>query len=122
MTTGYHESDLSGETQNLHRGYASLIEEIEAADWYTQRVDVCSDEVLKEVLAHNRDEELEHAAMLLEWLRRRIPQLDEQLRQYLFTSGPIKEEENEEGPKAGDSRQDREKPLKTNDLGIGKIK
>ncbi len=93
MATGYHEDNLSENTKDLHRGFVSLTEEIEAADWYNQRIDVCQDEVLKGVLIHNRDEELEHAAMILEWLRRKIPELDEQLHEYLFTSGPIKEEE-----------------------------
>ena len=62
---------LSPETMDLHRAIISLIEELEAVDWYNQRVDACADAALKAILAHNRDEEIEHAAMTLEWIRRR---------------------------------------------------
>jgi hypothetical protein len=65
------------------------MEELEAVDWYNQRVDACKDSVLKGILAHNRDEEKEHAAMTLEWLRRHDPVLDRELRTYLFTTGPV---------------------------------
>jgi ferritin-like protein len=65
------------------------MEELEAVDWYQQRVDVTGDEELKAILAHNRDEEIEHAVMALEWLRRQLDKFDEQLRMYLFTSDPI---------------------------------
>ena len=78
-----------------HRAIVSLMEELEAVDWYNQRVDATDDADLAAVLAHNRDEEKEHAAMTLEWLRRRDPKLDEQLRTYLFTEGPITEVEDE---------------------------
>ncbi|HJK89287.1 MAG TPA: ferritin-like domain-containing protein, partial [Polyangiaceae bacterium LLY-WYZ-15_(1-7)] len=88
---GYHEpvEVLSEETKDRHRAIISLMEELEAVDWYDQRVDATSDPELAELLAHNRDEEKEHAAMTLEWLRRRDPRLDEELRTYLFTEGPI---------------------------------
>ena len=86
---GYHEEGLSPRVQDHHRAIASIMEEFEAVDWYDQRVEATSDAELAEILAHNRDEEKEHAAMTLEWLRRRDPQLDEQLRTYLFTSGSI---------------------------------
>jgi ferritin-like protein len=72
-----------------HRAITSLMEELEAVDWYEQRVAATSDEELKAVLAHNRDEEKEHAAMVLEWLRRRDPVLDANLRKYLFTEEPL---------------------------------
>jgi len=72
-----------------HRAIASLMEELEAVDWYDQRVAATTDEELKAVLAHNRDEEKEHAAMVLEWLRRRDPALDRNLRKYLFTEEPL---------------------------------
>jgi uncharacterized protein len=87
----YHErhEDLSEETRNLHRAITSLMEELEAVDWYQQRVDATSDPALREILAHNRDEEIEHAAMVLEWLRRRNATFDAQLRRYLFTTDPI---------------------------------
>ncbi|MET0665017.1 MAG: ferritin-like domain-containing protein [Acidimicrobiales bacterium] len=98
---GLHESveKLSAETIDYHRAMVSLMEELEAVDWYNQRVDATDDEDLAAVLAHNRDEEKEHAAMTLEWLRRRDPKLDQQLRTYLFSDGPITEvEEEAEGP------------------------
>lgn len=88
---GYHEpiSELSDETRDMHRAIVSLMEELEAVDWYQQRVDACKDPELKEILAHNRDEEKEHAAMVLEWIRRRDKKFDHELRDYLFTDGPI---------------------------------
>jgi ferritin-like protein len=72
-----------------HRAIVSLMEELEAVDWYDQRVAASADDELKAVLAHNRDEEKEHAAMVLEWLRRRDPALDANLRKYLFTEEPL---------------------------------
>jgi hypothetical protein len=72
-----------------HRAITSLMEELEAVDWYDQRVAATADEELKAVLAHNRDEEKEHAAMVLEWLRRHDPKLDANLRKYLFTEEPL---------------------------------
>jgi hypothetical protein len=74
---GYPEliEELSGETRDMHKAIVSLMEELEAIDWYNQRMDSCKDEELKTILAHNRDEEKEHAAMLLEWIRRKGPDL-----------------------------------------------
>ena len=72
-----------------HRAITSLMEEFEAVDWYDQRVAATADEELKTVLAHNRDEEKEHAAMVLEWLRRHDPVLDANLRKYLFAEEPL---------------------------------
>jgi ferritin-like protein len=94
---GFHEAreDLSEETRELHRAVQSLMEELEAVDWYQQRVDACKDEELRAILAHNRDEEKEHAAMLIEWLRRRDAKFDEELRDYLFTDEPIASLEEE---------------------------
>src|SRR5580692_5007564 len=88
---GLHEpAELLGEaTIDRHRAFTSLIEELEAVDWYDQRVHATNDDSLADILAHNRDEEKEHAAMTLEWLRRRDPALDRHLRTYLFTSGSI---------------------------------
>ncbi len=88
-----HESEekLKPETIDRHRAIVSLMEELEAVDWYDQRVDAAGDDDLRAVLAHNRDEEKEHAAMTLEWLRRHDPKLDEHLRKYLFTEGSILE-------------------------------
>lgn len=84
-----HEQGLSPETIDRHRAIVSLMEELEAVDWYDQRAEATTDEGLKAILEHNRDEEKEHAVMTLEWLRRRDPALDAVLRQYLFTEGPI---------------------------------
>lgn len=94
---GYHESidELSDATRDMHRAIVSLMEELEAVDWYNQRVDACKDEALKAILAHNRDEEKEHAGMLLEWIRRQDPTFDKELRDYLFTDKPIAELESE---------------------------
>jgi len=91
---GYHEKmeDLSAETKDMHRALTSLIEELEAIDWYNQRVDACSDDSLRAILAHNRDEEKEHAAMVLEWIRRKDPAFDHELKDYLFTEKPIAHE------------------------------
>ena len=88
---GYHEpiAELTTETRDMHRAIVSLMEELEAVDWYQQRVDACADPDLKAILAHNRDEEKEHAAMVLEWIRRHDPKFDKELRDYLFTDKPI---------------------------------
>lgn len=83
---------LSAEPRDMHRAIVSLMEELEAVDWYNQRVDVCTDHELKAILAHNRDEEKEHASMVLEWIRRRDPSFDKELRDYLFTEKPIAHE------------------------------
>tara|TARA_R110002049_G_scaffold210401_7_gene381279 strand:- start:2761 stop:3048 length:288 start_codon:yes stop_codon:yes gene_type:complete len=88
---GFHEAreDLSEETRDMHRAIQSLMEELEAVDWYNQRVDACADEDLKAILIHNRDEEKEHAAMVLEWIRRRDAKLNDELKDYLFTDKKI---------------------------------
>ncbi len=88
---GYHEeiSDLSDRTRDMHRAITSLMEELEAIDWYNQRVDACKDPELKAILAHNRDEEKEHAAMVLEWIRRQDETFSKELRDYLFTQKSI---------------------------------
>ena len=88
---GIHEQGLPADVLDRHRAIASIMEELEAVDWYDQRVAATSDAELAAVLAHNRDEEKEHAAMTLEWLRRHDPKLDEHLRTYLFTEGSILE-------------------------------
>jgi hypothetical protein len=88
---GLHESadDLDQGVIDRHRAIRSIMEEFEAVDWYDQRVAATSDPTLAAVLGHNRDEEKEHAAMTLEWLRRQDPVLDKHLRTYLFTEGSI---------------------------------
>lgn len=91
-----HRDVLTAETLEARRGLVSLMEELEAIDWYSQRIDAAGDAQLEAILTHNRDEEKEHAMMTLEWLRRRDPALDAQMRAYLFTDGDIlAEEENE---------------------------
>jgi ferritin-like protein len=86
-----HESPevLGPEVIDQHRAIVSIMEELEAVDWYNQRVHAASDPELAGILAHNRDEEKEHAMMVLEWLRRHDPKLDEHMRTYLFKQGPI---------------------------------
>jgi ferritin-like protein len=88
---GLHEkeSELQPETVEMHRAIVSLIEELEAVDWYQQRVDACRDPELRAILAHNRDEEKEHAAMVLEWIRRRDNRFSKELKDYLFTDKPL---------------------------------
>lgn len=121
----YHEPGelLSEETKDRHRAVVSLMEELEAVDWYQQRVDATQDEELKAILAHNRDEEKEHAVMVLEWLRRRDPKFHEELSQRLFTSGPIASHGHEHGhdsdetPEHGD-----ESGGNGRSLGIGSLK
>jgi hypothetical protein len=87
----YHEPYelLSQETTDMHRAVVSMMEELEAIDWYQQRAEACADEELKAILLHNKDEEVEHALMTLEWMRRKSPRIAEMARRYLFTEGPI---------------------------------
>ncbi len=87
----YHEpiEELSEETRDMHRAIESLKEELEAIDWYNQRVDACKDPELKKILAHNRDEEKEHAAMTLEWIRKHDPRFEKELKEYLFTGKTV---------------------------------
>ena len=107
----YHEpaQELSKQARDFTRALNSLKEEVEAVDWYHQRVDTTEDEELKALLAHNRDEEIEHACMTLEWLRKNMPGWDEELRRWLFKEGSVIEGEEE-------GTEDKDK-----DLGIGKI-
>jgi ferritin-like protein len=88
---GYHEASdlLSERTRNMHRAIVSLKEELEAIDWYQQRAEACSDQQLKDVLLHNKNEEIEHAMMLLEWIRRHDDDFAERMKTYLFTEAPI---------------------------------
>jgi ferritin-like protein len=84
-------TELSEATLEMHRAVVSLIEELEAVDWYNQRVDACGDKELGDILAHNRDEEKEHAAMLIEWIRRHDNAFSRKLKEYLFTAEPVTE-------------------------------
>ena len=107
-STTFHEdkSELRPETLERHRAIVSLQEELEAVDWYDQRIDATDDEELREILRHNRDEEKEHAAMTLEWLRRNDPELDRELRRYLFTDGPILDDHDHDHDGDGDDGAD----------------
>ncbi|MDY7103567.1 MAG: ferritin-like domain-containing protein [Actinomycetota bacterium] len=120
-----HESpdELSPETIDRHRAIVSFQEEAEAADWYDQRVDATKDAELAAILAHNRDEEKEHAAMLLEWIRRHDAVWDDQLRTYLFTDGPILEAEEEAmGRNGGGGGDGGGSSGGSGDLGIGSLR
>lgn len=95
---------LTAKTLDMHRAIVSLMEELEAVDWYRQRADATSDEALREVLLHNMREEIEHAMMNLEWIRRNDATFDEHARTYLFSSAPItKVEEAATGEGEGDA-------------------
>lgn len=97
MAGPLHEAreDLTDFALDMHRAIQSLIEELDAVDWYEQRLTASTDEELKAILAHNRDEEKEHAAMLIEWLRRNDAAFEGQLKDYLFKEDPITELEDE---------------------------
>jgi ferritin-like protein len=119
-SVGYHESEskLKPQTLDSHRALTSMQEELEAADWYDQRVDAAADPELKEILAHNRDEEKEHFAMLLEWYRRRDPTMDTCLKEYLFTSGSLVAREQAGGGDASAGAP----TTSAGSLGIGSLK
>lgn len=118
----YHEpyDILSSKTREMHRAIVSLMEELEAVDWYQQRADACEDPALRDILLHNKDEELEHAMMVLEWIRRHDTKVDEEARTYLFAEGPITEIEERLEAESGDV----EAPAPAGDgsLGIGSLK
>ena len=113
----YHEpvNELGEEARNFTRALNSLKEEIEAVDWYNQRVELSNDKDLKEIMAHNRDEEIEHACMTLEWLRRNMPGWDGELKNWLFKEGDILHEDGEDSKEQAGGTKDE-------DLGIGKLK
>ena len=115
-SAGLHEPEdrLPNEVIDDHRAIVSIMEELEAIDWYRQHAEAATDSELAAILVHNRDEEKEHAAMTLEWLRRRDTMLDQHLRTYLFTSGSILEREAEAEEAGTDSASNA-----TGSLGIG---
>ena len=127
QSAGLHEpaDRLTTETVDRHRALASIQEELEAVDWYAQRVDATTDAELAGILAHNRDEEKEHAAMTLEWLRRHDPVLDRHLRTYLFTTAPSSSSKPRSRPRPsasdGASRR-RRRRARGGSLGIGSLK
>jgi uncharacterized protein len=116
-----NEQSLKPETIDRHRAVVSIMEELEAIDWYDQRIDAATDPQLKELLAHNRDEEKEHASMMLEWLRRRDPKLDEHLRTYLFTNKSLLQIE-EEAEARGSDESGGERSGDDGSLGIGSLR
>ncbi|WP_447983183.1 encapsulin-associated ferritin-like protein [Nitrospira sp. Nam74] len=123
-SAGTHEpyENLSPQTLDIHRALVSLMEELEAIDWYRQRVEVCGDEQLKAILEHNMNEEIEHASMVLEWLRRLVPKMNGSLKTYLFTHGDITKLEKAatggEGPEQESGTKCRPRPRVT----IGALK
>ena len=107
MAIDYHEpvAELSAHARDVHRALTTLVEELEAVAWYNQRLEVSPDAELRAILEHNRNEEIEHACMALEWLRRTMPEFDENMKTYLFTTAPITEVEElaEAGEAGGDA-------------------
>ncbi|HEY9842773.1 MAG TPA: ferritin-like domain-containing protein [Candidatus Obscuribacterales bacterium] len=125
----YHEpvEELDAGTRDYHRAIKSLMEELEAVDWYQQRVATATDEELRRILAHNRDEEIEHACMVLEWLRRNMPGWEENLRTYLFQDPAVSivaiEQDAEQGEASTEPAvKPGPNPGATQDLGIGTLK
>lgn len=111
----FHEppEELNDSTRSYRRALNSMMEELEAIDWYQQRIDASKDDQLIKILDHNRNEEIEHACMTLEWMRRNMDGWDEKLRTYLFTEGEITE--------LGEEADEEEKSSGTGELDIGKI-
>ena len=121
----YHEPIelLSEETKNTHRAIVSLKEELEAIDWYGQRAEACTDPELSAVLIHNKNEEVEHAMMTLEWLRRHVPVFDTNIDMYLNSSGPITEVEAlATGSGEGEAKKPGSPSASSSSLGIGSLK
>jgi ferritin-like protein len=117
----YHEPIelLSEETRNMHRAIVSLKEELEAVDWYQQRAEACSDQELRGVLVHNKNEEIEHAMMTLEWIRRHSAVFDTNIKTYINAKGPILAVEKD-AESGGSSAPAAASPSKS--LGIGSLK
>jgi uncharacterized protein len=113
---------LSEETKNMHRAIVSLREELDAVDWYQQRAEGCSDDDLRAILIHNKNEEIEHAMMVLEWIRRRSPTFDKNVKTYLNTKGPITEIEAEAEAEGAGGTPGGAKPSRSPSLGIGSLK
>lgn len=108
---------LDEKTRDISRAITSLREELEAIDWYNQRVHTSTDQALKDIMAHNRDEEIEHAVMTFEWLRRNMDGFDEDMRTYLFTEGSLLDVEEEATGVSGSP-----KSAPTSGIGIGNLK
>jgi len=120
-SVGHHESEdkLTPEIQDKHRALTSMMEELEAADWYDQRVAAASDPELQQILAHNRDEEKEHFVMLLEWYRRRDGKMSHELQTRLFSSGSIVAQEQADKGEGGSGA---EPSMSGGSLGIGSLR
>ena len=120
----FHEDNLSEEAKDYHRIIKSLMEELEAVDWYNQRADVTTDQSVQGIVEHNRDEEIEHAAMAIEWLRRNDPVWAEELETYLFTQSEITavEEEAEGGAAEGEEDTNNTSTSTNQSLGISSLK
>ena len=118
----YHEPIelLSEDTKNTHRAIVSLKEELEAIDWYQQRAEACTDDELRSILIHNKNEEVEHAMMTLEWLRRKNPVFASNIETYLDSSGPITEVE--EKVTGGGESPEPSSGAASASLGIGSLK
>jgi ferritin-like protein len=116
----YHEpvEELDDRVRDMHRALVSLTEELEAADWYAQRIARATDPDLRRILAHNMNEEMEHAAMLIEWLRRVSPEWDGRLRKVLFTSAPLGFEHDDRAENGAAEEQGRS----GTGLGVGSLK
>ncbi|SKA06032.1 hypothetical protein SAMN02745126_03382 [Enhydrobacter aerosaccus] len=110
---------LGDEVIDVHRAIVSVMEELEAVDWYNQRAKATSNPELRAILEHNRDEEKEHAAMVLEWLRRTDPAIEQHFKTYLFTDSPITEIEVEAEHGGGYKASS---PTNGGDLGIGSLR
>ncbi|HTV18523.1 MAG TPA: encapsulin-associated ferritin-like protein [Polyangiaceae bacterium] len=123
-STTLHENDLPPETVDRHRAIVSLMEELEAVDWYDQRVHAATNDELRSILAHNRDEEKEHACMMLEWLRRNDAGFEEHLGTYLYSEGPITqvEESTKQGGSAASTGGTGAGSSGDSSLGIGSLK
>lgn len=123
-SVGYHEPVelLSADSKDLHRAIVSLMEELEAIDWYQQRAEACTDEELRKTLTHNKNEEIEHACMTLEWIRRRSPVFDANLKTYLFTTGSITGAEEKHMEGGGGANENGDGGGTNNDLGVGSLK
>jgi ferritin-like protein len=120
----YHEALelLSDDTKNMHRAIVSLMEELEAIDWYQQRAEACTDAELKGVLTHNKNEEIEHAMMVLEWIRRRQPNFDANIATYINSSGAILDVEASKGDSGGSGGGGGGGRSMSTSLGIGSLK
>jgi ferritin-like protein len=112
---------LGPEVIDQHRAIVSLMEELEAVDWYNQRAKATTNPGLRAILEHNRDEEKEHASMVLEWLRRSDPKLMQHLKTYLFTEEPVTEIEAEVAQDGGGA-EDGESVSSDGSLGIGSLR